>query len=82
MRGKKEESCDLVTEPCTIRISQFSIKNKVAEPARGRGRFLSPLDSGTIRYQRRVLETLPQQGLGVLGKDRPWRKPHTNYYEK
>ena len=35
------------------------------------GFFLCWMLLGTIRYQRRVLETLPQQGLGVLGKDRP-----------
>lgn len=36
----------------------------------------------TIRYQRRLLETLPQQGLGILGKDRPRKESHANYYEK
>lgn len=36
----------------------------------------------TIRYQRRLLETLPQQGLGILGKDRPRKEPQANYYEK
>ena len=46
------------------------------------GFFLCWMLLGTIRYQRSVLETLPQQGLGVLGKDRPWKEPHANYYEK
>ena len=45
MTGKEEESCDPETELCTARIFQFSDKNEVAEPASGRGWFLSLLDA-------------------------------------